>query len=94
MCDWFVDDKSSLHFEQGKTKSILFGTKHKLRNVKALNIVYGGTEINHYAKVKYHGCILDQSISGEPIALNVIDKANSHLKFLHRQNRFLKTSIV
>ena len=112
MCDWFVDNKLSVHFGQDKTKSILFGTKHKLRNAKALNIVYNGIEIKQYEKVKYLGCvldqslsgesmalnvidkvkyvgcILDQSLSGESMALNVIDKVNSHLKFLHRQNRF------
>ena len=30
LCDWFVDNKLSVHFGQDKTKSILFGTKHKL----------------------------------------------------------------
>ena len=39
LCDWFVDNKLSVHFSQDKTKSILFGTKHKLRNAKTLNIV-------------------------------------------------------
>ena len=46
--DWFIDNKLSIHFVQDKTKSILFGTKLKLRNAKALNIVYNGTEINQY----------------------------------------------
>ena len=41
------------------------------------------------AKVKYLGCILDESFSGELMALNIIDKINSCLKFLQRQNRFL-----
>ena len=91
LCDWFVDNKLSVYFGQDKTKSILFGTKHKLRNAKALNIVYNGTEIKQYEKVKYLGCILDQNLSGELMALNVIDKVNSRLKFLHRQNRFFNT---
>ena len=48
-----------------------------------------GIEIKQYAKVKYLGCILDESLSGESMVLNkVIDKVNSRLKFLHRQNRF------
>ena len=89
LCDWFVDNKLSVHFSQNKTKSILFGTKHKLRNAKALNLVYNGTETKQYEKVKYLGCILDQNLSSESMALNVIDKVNSRLKFLHRQNRFL-----
>ena len=33
--DSLVDNKLSIHFSQDKTKSILFGTKHKLRNAKA-----------------------------------------------------------
>ena len=63
MCDWSVDNKLSIHFSQEK-KSILFRTKHKFQNVKALNIEYNGTEIRQYAKVKYLGCILDQILSG------------------------------
>ena len=27
VCDWFVDNKLSIHFEEDKTKCILFGTK-------------------------------------------------------------------
>ena len=51
--------------------------------------MYNGIEIKQYEKVKYLGCVLDQSLSGESMALNIIDKVNSRLKFLHRQNRFL-----
>ena len=69
-----------------KTKLILFGTKHKLRNVKTLNIVCNGTPIKQCEKVKFLGCILDQSLSDESMVLNVIDNAKSRQKFLHRQN--------
>ena len=89
MCDWFVDNKLSILFGQDKTKSILFGTKHKLQSAKSLNIVYNGIEIKQHAKVKNLGCILDESLSGDSMALNIIDKINSCLKFLHRQNHFL-----
>ena len=83
-----------IHFGQDKTKSILFGTKHKLRNAKSLDIVYNSIEIKQYANAKYLGCILDESISGESMALNVIDKINSRLKFLHRQNRLLCNALI
>ena len=56
--------------------------------VKHFNIVYNGTETNHYAKVKYLGCLLDESVCGESMALNVIDKVSLRLKFLQRQNWF------
>lgn len=31
LCDWFFDNKLSMHYGQDKTKSFLFGAKHKLR---------------------------------------------------------------
>ena len=72
LCDWFIDNKLSIHFRQNKTKSILFGTKHKLRNANSKSIVYNGTEIKHHAKVKYLGCILDKSLSDERYNLFLI----------------------
>ena len=60
-----------------------------LRNANALSTVNNRTEIKHYEKVKHVRCILDQSLSGQSLTLNVIDKVNSCLKLLHRQNRFL-----
>ena len=51
--------------------------------------MYNGIEIKQHAKVKYLECILDESLSGESMALNVIDKINSYLKFLHRRNGFV-----
>ena len=50
--------------------------------------MYNGTEMKQYEKGCILDCILDQSLSGESTALNVIYKENSRLKFLHRQNRF------
>ena len=86
---WFVDNKLSINFSQNKRKSVLFGTKHKLPNVRTLKIVHNDTEIKQYAKIKRLGCILHQIFPGEPMALNVIDKVNLRLEFLHRENRFL-----
>ena len=39
LCDLFVNNKFGINFGQDKTKSILFGNKHKLRNTKSLNII-------------------------------------------------------
>ena len=50
LCDWFVDNKLSILFGQDKTESILFGTKHKLRSAKSLNIVCNGIEIKQHQK--------------------------------------------
>ena len=37
----------------------------------------------------YLGCLLDETLSGESMALKVINKINSRLGFLYRKNRFL-----
>ena len=83
LCDWFVDNKLSIHFGDDKTKSILFSSKPKAKNADSLNIVYQDINIKQHTNVKYLGCILDQFLSGELMATQVIDKISSRLKFLY-----------
>ena len=33
ICDWFVDNKLSIHFGKDMTKSILFASKFKRKNI-------------------------------------------------------------
>ena len=89
LCDWFVDNKLSIHFGEDKTKTILFGSKYKIKKARPLNIIYGDISIKQYDKVTYLGCILDNTLSGESMALHVINKINARLKFLYRQRKFL-----
>ena len=93
ICDWFVDNKLSIHFGDGKTKSILFASKFKIKKFRKLNIKYGNIQINQHSKVKYLGCILDETMSGETMALSVINKINNKLKFLYQKNRFLTPTL-
>ena len=83
ICNWFVDNKLSIHFGGHKTKSILFAYKFKDKNIKKLNIKYGDKQIKEHSKVKYLGCLMDETMSGEAMALNIIHKINNKLKFLH-----------
>ena len=89
ICDWFVDNKLSIHFGEDKTKCILFGTKQKLNKTGSLDIRYGTMQIKQYHTVTYLGCALDENLSGETMALKVISKINCRLRFLYRKNRFL-----
>ena len=89
LCDWFIDNKLSIHLGEDKTKSILFGTKLSIKQAEQLNIVYGKVKIKHYTKVTYLSCILDGSLSGGLMVLQVLNKIISRLRFLYRQNRFL-----
>ena len=89
LCEWFVDNKLSIHLGDDKTKCILFSSKLKLKNAEKLNIMYNGIEITQYSKVTYLGCLLDETMSGESMALKTIKKINQKIKDLYRKNRFL-----
>ena len=53
VCDWFVDNKLSIHFGEGKPKCILFGTKMQLKQDNNLNIRYSTVHIKQYHTVTY-----------------------------------------
>ena len=44
VCNWFVDNKLSIHFGEDKTKSILFASKRKIKNARKLNVKYKNRE--------------------------------------------------
>ena len=91
--DWFVDNKLSIHFGEDKTKSILFAPLNKCKKLRNLNISYGSLKIKQYSEVTYLGCILGESLSGESMALNIVSKINTRLKFLYRKNKFLSPQL-
>ena len=84
---WLIDNKLSLHL--GKTESILFGSKHKVKSNPNLNITCNGSVIEPTTSVKYLGATLDQSLSFDTMACSVLKKANSRLKFLYRKKDYL-----
>ena len=90
LSNWLVDNKLSLHL--GKTESILFGSKRKLKKFSSLNISCNGITIESKNQVKYLGVILDQSLDGNLMASSVLNKASSRLKFLYRQGKYLHKS--
>ena len=89
ICEWFVDNRLSIQFGEDKTKSILFASKCRIKKVPKLSITYRNIQIKHHSKVTYLSCILDEAMSGESMALKVINKINLRLKFLNRKNKFL-----
>ena len=73
--------------EKIKDTSILFSSKCKIKKVSPLNIKYKDVKIKQYTKVTYSGCILDETFSVETMTTHVINKVNSRLRFLFRQNK-------
>ena len=74
LCEWFLDNKLSIHFEEDNTKSILFGTKRKLRKAGELNITYQDIDIEQNSQVTYLACILYETMSGEPWLTKLLKK--------------------
>ena len=93
ICEWFVDNRLSIHFGEDKTKFILFASKRKIKKVPKLKINYKNIQIKQHSKVAYLGCILDETMSGESMTLKLINKINSRLKSLHRKNNFLTLAL-
>ena len=85
LCDWFVENKLSIHFGEDKTKSIVFGPQKKLKKLDQLDIRRGDTKIKQHTSVTYLGCELDQYLSGESMVTKVLGKINGRLKFLFRK---------
>ena len=67
--------------------SLQVNVKSKLQ--EKLNIKYQDIEIKQHSQVTYLGCVMDETMSGEPMPLKVINKINRKLKFLSRKNSFL-----
>ena len=80
LCNQFVDNKLSIHFGEDETKSILFASNRRAKNIRQLNIKYKDINIKQHLKVTYLGCVLEETMSGEPMALKVINKINGKIR--------------
>ena len=93
ICDWFVDNKLKIQFGEDKAKSILFASKGKIKIARKLNVKYKNIKIKQHSKVTYLGCVLDETLYGEPMTLKALNKINGKLKFLYRKNKILTTTL-
>ena len=71
LCQWFIDNKLSIHFGDDKSKSILFSKTPGLREI---NISFAGHSIKQHETVEYLGCQLDSKLSGEAMASKILKK--------------------
>ena len=68
LCDWFVDNKLSIHFGEDKTKSILFTVKN-CPKADNLNISRGSIKVAQHKETNYLGRLFDEKSSGESMTL-------------------------
>ena len=45
--------------------------------------------LKQFSTVEYLGCLLDDTLSGQEMALKVLKKVNGRLRFLYRQGKYL-----
>ena len=76
-----------------QTKSILFASKWRAKNIRQFSSKYKNINIKQHSEVTYLGCALEKTMSGEPMSLKVVNKINRKLKFLYRKNRFLRPEL-
>ena len=84
---WLVDNKLSLHL--GKTESILFGSRGKLKRSSDFNVQCDGAPVKRVHSVKYLGILLDVHLNGYEHVIGVLKKCSSRLAFLWRNSRLL-----
>ena len=92
VCDWFVDNKLSIHLGEKTKQTVYYLAKNRLNKVSSLDIEYGEMHIKQYHTVIYVGCSLDETLSGESMALKVVNKINSRLRFPYRKDIFMSSS--
>ena len=81
LCNWFVDNKLSIHFGDDKTKSILFSGKNRPVDDK-LKIARVTTEIAQHKDINYLGCLFDEKCTWGVGGTKGHSKINGSLKFL------------
>ena len=59
VCDWFVDNKLSIHFGEDKSRSFHFARKGKIKVARKLNVKYRNMKIKQHSQVTCLGCVLD-----------------------------------
>ena len=86
------DNKLSIHFGEDKTKSILFASKQRAKNICQLNIKYKHINIKQHSEItSWIGSRPDQVRRASDI--KSFNKINIKLKFLYRKYRFLSPEL-
>ena len=56
LCDWFLDNKLSIHFSEDKTKTILFCPKNLKKRAEPLLVKRNDVTLKQFLSVEYQGC--------------------------------------
>ena len=93
VCDWFVVNKSSINLGEDKAKSALSVSNDKIKSARKLNTKYKDKKIKQHLLIAYLGGVLDETLTGEPLALKALNKINGKLKFVYHNNNSLTPTL-
>ena len=79
LCEWFIDNKPSIHLGEEISKCILF--KKGKKQSPTVNITRNENNIKQYSVVEYLGCLLDENMSGGSMAERVLKKVMENQNF-------------
>ena len=92
-CEWFLDNKLTIHFGKYTPKLRIFASTGKIKKAPKLNITDKTIQIKQRSNVTYVGCILDAKNVRQSIFLKLINKISTRFKFLHRKDKFLAATL-
>ena len=79
LCEWFIDNKLSMHFRDDKTKTIFFS---RMKSPPKLSISNGDYSLKQHNTVEHLGCYLDSNLNRDSMARRLLKKINNKLNFL------------
>ena len=78
LCEWFINNKWSVHSGNDKTKTVFFLSNEM---PPILNILYGDYSLKQHHTVEYLGSNLDSNLNGQSMPRRVLKKINTKLNF-------------
>ena len=82
--EWLVENRLSLHL--GKTQSIVFGSKKRLREAGELHVTCNGQDIETGTEVSYLGVVLDQALTGSCIIKKHCKQGNNETEIFIQEH--------
>jgi hypothetical protein len=90
--DWVK--KNRLVLNAGKTKSILIGSRQKVKAAQPLKLVMKSTNINQLTCVKLLGVLVDETLSWKPHCDSLLKDCSKALGIMYRFSRFMPSNAL
>ena len=83
LADWFVDNRLSMYILVRTKQNPFYFLQSRSKSIGQTDISYKDVKIKQYSKGTYLGCVLDECLTGESMAMQICTKVTSKLKFLY-----------